>query len=201
MRIVLASASPRRAEILRSVGIDFDVVASQVDESLPEGIEPVEAVALLARKKAEATLEILRERGEDDGAIVIGADTAVECFGEIMGKPRDKDDARRMLTLLCGCGSAAHTGVCVLGGGRAVCETETTYVTFDEMTPEEIEDYVSCDEPYDKAGAYAVQGRAALYIRGITGDYFNVMGLPVHTLYKILKDEFGFLPSVSDTRA
>jgi septum formation protein len=192
MRLFLASASPRRTEILNAVGIPHTVIVSEADETLPEGIDAAEAVSLLAERKALAARELLIERGQlGEGDIVLAADTVVECFGEILGKPRDKDDARRMLTMLCGCGSAVHTGICVLHADRTAVHTETTYVTFDEMSPEEIEDYICCGEPYDKAGGYAIQGKAGLYIAGITGDYFNVVGLPVHAFYTLLRDAFG----------
>ena len=123
------------------------------------------------------------------------ADTVVECFGQTLGKPRDREDARRMLSMLAGCGSAVHTGFAFirLSDMAESCGCETTYVAFDEMSPEEIEAYISTDEPYDKAGAYGIQGRAALYIPGLTGDYFNVMGLPLHAVYAAARDSFGVL--------
>jgi septum formation protein len=195
MRLYLASASPRRREILTAVGIPHTVVVSEADETLPDGIEAMEAVTILAERKARAARERLVSEGADlDGAVILAADTVVECFGAILGKPRDRDDARRMITMLCGCGSAVHTGICIMRGDEAVTHTETTYVTFDEMSAEEIEDYISTDEPYDKAGGYAIQGKAGLYIAGITGDYFNVVGLPVHAFYALLRDRFGILP-------
>ncbi len=195
MRLYLASASPRRREILTAVGIPHTVVVSEADETLPDGIEAMEAVTILAERKARAARERLVADGADlDGAVILAADTVVECFGEILGKPCDRDDARRMLTMLCGCGSAVHTGICIMLGDEAVTHAETTYVTFDEMSTEEIEDYISTDEPYDKAGGYAIQGKAGLYIAGITGDYFNVVGLPVHAFYALLRDNFGISP-------
>lgn len=196
MRLYLASASPRRREILTTVGIPHTVVVSEADETLPDGIEAADAVTILAERKARAARERLVAEGADlDGAVILGADTVVECFGTILGKPRNRDDARRMLTMLCGCGSAVHTGICIMLGDEAVTHAETTYVTFDDMSAEEIEDYISTDEPYDKAGGYAIQGKAGLYIAGITGDYFNVVGLPVHAFYALLRDSFGILPN------
>lgn len=195
MRLYLASASPRRREILTAVGIPHTVVVSEADETLPDGIEAMEAVTILAERKARAARERLVSEGADlDGAVILAADTVVECFGAILGKPCDRDDARRMITMLCGCGSAVHTGICIMRGDEAVTHAETTYVTFDEMSAEEIEDYISTDEPYDKAGGYAIQGKAGLYIAGITGDYFNVVGLPVHAFYALLRDNFGISP-------
>ena len=143
---------------------------------------------MLARRKAKALCEAHPELAD---CLILAADTLVECFGEILGKPADKEDARRMLTMLCGCGSAVHTGICIGYKGRFATAVETAYVTFDEMSPEEIEDYISTDEPYDKAGGYAVQGRAALYIAGVTGDWYSVVGLPIHAVKTLLEEEFG----------
>lgn len=188
MRLILGSASARRRDILNSVGLPFTVIPADADESIPLGIEPSEAVTLLARRKAEA---IISAHPELSDCVVLTADTVVECYGQIMGKPCDRDEARMMLNMLSGCGSAAHTGVCIAYGGRMACACETAYVTFDELTADEIEDYISTDEPYDKAGGYAVQGRAALYIAGVTGDWYTVVGLPIHLVRTMLRDEFG----------
>ena len=190
MKLILASQSPRRKEILESVGLKFDIMPVDADESLPEGIEGADAVTMLARRKAKALVESHPELSD---CIILAADTLVECFGEILGKPADKEDARRMLTLLCGCGSAVHTGICIGYKGKFATSVETAYVTFDDMSPEEIEDYISTDEPYDKAGGYAVQGRAALYIAGVTGDWYSVVGLPIHSVKTLLEEEFGIL--------
>ncbi len=187
MKLILASQSPRRKEILRSVGLDFEVMPVDADESLPEGIEASEAVTMLARRKAKALSDAHPELSD---SVILAADTLVECFGEILGKPEDKEDARRMLTMLCGCGSAVHTGICIAYKGRFATALETAYVTFDEMSAQEIEDYISTDEPYDKAGGYAVQGRAALYIAGVTGDWYSVVGLPIHAVKTLLEEEF-----------
>ncbi len=187
MRLILASQSPRRKEILESVGLKFDIMPVDADESLPEGIEGADAVTMLARRKAKALYDAHPELAD---SVILAADTLVECFGEILGKPADKDDARRMLTMLCGCGSAVHTGICIGYKGKFATAVETAYVTFDEMSEQEIEDYISTDEPYDKAGGYAVQGRAALYIAGVTGDWYSVVGLPIHTVKNLLEEEF-----------
>lgn len=193
MKLILASASPRRREILSGAGVAFTVHLSDADESLPDGIEAADAVRLLACRKARAVAAALAADPDFDaaGTVILAADTVVECYGEILGKPHDRDDARRMLTMLSGCGSAVHTGVCLLRDGEEYDGVETTYVTFDELTAGDIESYISTDEPYDKAGAYAIQGRAALYIAGITGDYLNVIGLPLHTVYRMLRDRMG----------
>ncbi len=173
---------------MRGVGLNFEVMPVDADETLPEGIEGGDAVTMLARRKAKALLEAHSELSE---SVILAADTLVECFGEILGKPEDKEDARRMLTMLCGCGSAVHTGICIAYKGKFATALETAYVTFDDMSAEEIEDYISTDEPYDKAGGYAVQGRAALYIAGVTGDWYSVVGLPIHAVKVLLDEEFG----------
>ncbi len=193
IKLILASASPRRSDILRAAGIKFEVRPTDADESLPDDTPVPEAVTLISGRKCRAAAAAAERPAAGDDIYILAADTAVECFGERMGKPRDRDDARRMLTMLAGCGSAVHTGFTVmrLSDGRTADGCETTYVTFDGMTEREIEDYISTDEPYDKAGAYGIQGRAALYIPGITGDYFNVMGLPLHAVYATLRDTFG----------
>lgn len=192
-RLILASASPRRSEILHAAGICFTVRPTDTDESVPEGTPAAEAVSLIAERKCRAAAAAAAMPAEGDEVYILAADTAVECYGETLGKPRDRDDARRMLAMLAGCGSAVHTGFYVirLSDGASAGGCETTYVTFDGMTDAEIEDYISTDEPYDKAGAYGIQGRASLYIPGITGDYFNVMGLPIHAVYALLRDTFG----------
>lgn len=192
-RLILASGSPRRREILTNAGVKFTVITSSADENLPDGIDAADAVRLLAERKARAVAEAHPEFVNDENydTVILAADTVVECFGEILGKPRDRDDARRMMTMLSGFGHSAHTGICILRNGVSAVSSETTYVTFDDMTPDEIEAYISTPEPYDKAGAYAIQGLASVYIAGITGDYFNVMGLPVHAVNVLLRDSFG----------
>jgi septum formation protein len=177
--LILASQSPRRAELLRNVGIVFEVRPAEIDESVREGEDPFAYVKRLAREKA---LEVLKSAPE--GAVVIGADTTVVVDGESLGKPRDEADARRMLERLSGRGHQVTTGVCVAfrnAGGAMVAEVdaEVTEVEFAVMTVEEITAYVASGEPMDKAGAYAIQGMASRWIPGIRGCYFNVVGLPV----------------------
>lgn len=181
-KLVLASASPRRAEILRAVGWPFSALATHVDESLlaDEGAEA--AVERLALKKAEAAAQQCSE------GLILGADTAVVVDREVLGKPRDEADAERMLRLLSGRWHDVITGVALLrrgGEGRRVVAHEKTQVRFGALSDEEIDSYVRSREPMDKAGAYAVQGRAALLIEEIRGDYWNVVGLPVRLLYKL----------------
>ena len=180
-RLVLASGSPRRAEILRAVGWPFETEAADVDESLRGGERPAEYVERLAREKAA------RVAGTRLFGLVLGADTVVVCEGEILGKPRDYGDARRMLRLLSGRWHDVLTGVALVRAedSRAEVAHARTRVRFCSMTGEEIDWYVGTNEPADKAGAYAVQGRAALFIDGLEGDYWNVVGLPVRLVYEL----------------
>lgn len=190
MRIVLASKSPRRKEILENLGIKFDIIVADADESCDIS-DPAERVSTLASVKGRAVLDLLRPSGEDRDTLIIACDTLVYAGGEFLGKPRDRDDACRMIKMLSGKAHSVVSGLYVSYGGKEFSSASETKVIFDEMTDREIEDYISSDEPYDKAGGYAVQGLASLYVSGIEGDYFNVVGLPVNLLYKTLKNEFG----------
>jgi septum formation protein len=177
--LILASQSPRRAELLRNAGIFFEVRPAEIDESVREGEDPFEYVKRLAREKALAVLQTAPEE-----AVVIGADTTVVVDGESLGKPLDEADARRMLERLSGRRHQVTTGVCVAfyDADRVAVvevESEVTDVEFAAMSLEEIAAYVASGEPMDKAGAYAIQGRASRWIPGIQGCYFNVVGLPV----------------------
>ncbi|HEX8130734.1 MAG TPA: Maf family protein [Pyrinomonadaceae bacterium] len=179
--LVLASASPRRAEILRAVGWPFEVAAANVDEAARGGEEVSEYVERLACEKAEAIAE-----GRASG-LVLGADTVVAVGGQVLGKPSDEEDARRMLRLLGGRWHDVLTGVALVRAetGEVLVAHELTRVRFAPVTDAEIDWYVATGEPADKAGAYAVQGRAALFIEEIEGDYWNVVGLPVRLVYKL----------------
>ena len=183
-RLVLASASPRRAEILRAVGWEFEVEAADIDETPRAGETPGDYVERLAREKAAAVAS-RRLFG-----VVLGADTVVVAGGEILGKPRDEGDARRMLRLLAGRRHEVLTGAALVRAedSRAVVAHERTLVRFAPMTDEEIVWYAATGEPSDKAGAYGVQGRAALFIEGVEGDYWNVVGLPVRLLYRLARE-------------
>ena len=180
--LVLASASPRRAEILRSVNWSFTAVAANVDESARSEEDVSEYVERLACEKAEAVAE-----GRASG-LVLGADTVVAVGGQVLGKPADAEDARRMLRLLGGRWHEVLTGVALVRAEtkEVVVSHERTRVRFAAMTDAEIDWYISTNEPTDKAGAYAVQGRAALFIEEIEGDYRNIMGLPVRLVYKLM---------------
>ena len=182
MRVVLASKSPRRREILSMLGIRFDVVSADADES-SDVTDPAALVQELALRKGRATRELLRAGGEwDDDTLIIASDTVVAAGGEILGKPRDNADAARMLGLLSGTAHHVISGISLLLGDREITDFDDTCVFFDNMTPADISWYVQSGEPADKAGAYAVQGLASLWIKGLQGCYFNVVGLPVHKL-------------------
>jgi len=175
--LVLASQSPRRAEILRQAGIRFVVRAVPVDETLHSGETPEEYVRRLAEAKARAV-----PAGPDE--IVLGADTTVVVDGEILAKPADASDARRMLTLLSGRRHEVITGICLRRGEERICDHAVTAVWFAPMSEQEIAEYVASGEPMDKAGAYAVQGAASKFIPRIEGCYYNVMGLPIALVYR-----------------
>lgn len=178
-KILLASRSLRRAEILTAVGWQFEAIAADIDESRLPAEDAVSYVTRLARTKGETLARRFPER------LVVGADTVVVINGEILGQPRDDDDARRMLRLLSGRWHEVLTGVALLQAAQVVVEHETTRVRFADMSAEEIEWYVSTGEPRGKAGAYGIQGRAALFIKEIQGDYFNVVGLPVRLVFEM----------------
>ncbi len=180
-KIILASASPRRKELISLIADDVVIRPADCDETLPCGIGAKEAVEYLADIKNKAAREISRE-----DEIVISADTVVSVDNEILGKPVDKNDARRMINLLSGKIHQVYTGVTVSLGNKSVTFSEKTDVEFYPLADEEIEAYVSSKEPYDKAGAYGIQGKASLLVKGISGDYFNVVGLPVARLKREL---------------
>ena len=179
--LILASASPRRHELLTAAGIPHTVKTADTDESLPDGIAPEEAVQLLSAKKAAAVAPLVPA-----GSLVLAADTVVALDKKILGKPRDEADAYRMLHLLSGRAHQVMTGLTVLRGDRAVTCTEVTDIHFRPLSQGEIARYVATGEPMDKAGAYGIQGGAALFAENMQGDYYNVMGLPVCRLWQML---------------
>ena len=188
-KLILASASPRRHELLTAAGIPHTVLTADVDESLPAGIPPHKAVEMLSARKAAAVLPLAPH-----GASVLAADTVVALDGEILGKPRSEADAVRMLTALSGRAHAVYTGVTLTDGKTTVTVHAKTSVHMRIITEEEIVSYIKTGEPMDKAGAYGIQGRASLFVTGIVGDYANVVGLPVSLVGSILKERFGFPP-------
>ena len=176
--IILASASPRRKELLAQAGFDFQVAASGIPEVRKPLESPIAFVTRLAHEKAEDVASRIVS-AEKEAAIVIGADTVVVCDELVLGKPADAADAQRMLRLLAGRTHQVITGVCVLSGAVVECAAEVTFVTMHTIADAEIEAYVATGEPMDKAGSYAIQGYAARWIPRIHGCYFNGVGLPL----------------------
>lgn len=185
--LILASASPRRQELLRNAQFEFTVQPAHIDERRNAGESPVEMVERLAREKAGAVRASFAA-GQSHSSIVIGADTTVVVGKDVLEKPADERDAARMLRLLSGRAHQVITGVCVAGEGFIDVRHETTTVFFDKLTRHDIESYIATREPMDKAGAYAIQGVASRWIPRIEGDYFNVVGLPVALLVRMLKE-------------
>ena len=181
-KIVLASGSPRRAEILTSVGWDFDKALPDVDESVVIGEMPEKYVQRLAAEKARAVASYYSDR------LVLAADTTVVIDGEIIGKPVDLADARRMIGMLAGNWHEVLTGVAVARAGKETVGMQSTRVKFAPMSDAEIDFLVEKGNPLDKAGAYAVQAQAALFIEGIEGDYWNVVGLPISLVYRLVAE-------------
>jgi len=179
--LILASQSPRRIELLRLAGIPFVAMPADVDESVQRGEGPEDYVRRVAEQKARAV-----EARPDD--IVLGADTVVVIDGEILGKPRDRADARRMLQLISGREHEVITGICLRRGNQLLNDRARTRVRMILLAQEEIEEYVATGEPMDKAGAYAIQGLASRFIERIDGSYSNVVGLPVERLYQHLRE-------------
>ncbi|MCI6858725.1 MAG: Maf family protein [Eubacterium sp.] len=190
MKIILASGSPRRRELLSRTGFDFTVQVSNADENVEEEV-PEKLVEELAQRKAKAVFDLQKE-----DCLVIGADTIVVKDGKTLGKPKDKEEAVEMLLSISGRTHQVYTGVALfmLREGKCVAQKvfhECTEVEMTEMTEQEIRAYVKSGEPLDKAGAYGIQGKAAVFIRGIRGDYYNVVGLPVCRVYHEMQDMFG----------
>ena len=183
MKIVLASQSPRRRELLGKMGLEFTTKAPEIDETALSGLPARQLVEALSREKA---LWVARQ--EDPEAIVIGSDTVVVRDGEILGKPASPAQAEEMLASLSGRSHEVCTGITVCQGDRVVSQVEVTQVTFRTLTPQEIARYVRTGEPMDKAGAYGIQGLGALLVEGIQGDYSAVVGLPVCRLGRMLLD-------------
>lgn len=191
-KIILASGSPRRKEILENIGIEFTVVKSVADESSinSEGIP----VSLYVQELALLKATEVKSRVTAKNAIVIGADTVVSIDGKILGKPANDEEAYNMLKSLSGKTHQVYTGYCGIStdDGSAVCESVCTDVTFADLSDKEIYDYIHTGESYDKAGGYGIQGKGVMLVEKIEGDYFNVVGLPVRSLVNMLKREFDF---------
>ena len=182
MSLILASASPRRKELLSYITEDFKVIPAKNEESIDPALPPQQAVLYVAEKKAEEVSALYPKE------VVVGADTTVFCQNIPLGKPKDSSDAKEMLKMLSGKVHKVITAAVIAIGGQAVSSfAEETEVEFYPLSEEEIDLYVKSGEPMDKAGAYGIQGKGSLLIKGIRGDYYNVMGLPVSRLYRELK--------------
>lgn len=197
MRVILASGSPRRRELLQQVGIAYEVIPSDVDETIDEQ-DPVRMVEALSERKARYVAEQLKEENDkkslsEQQVVVLGADTVVAQEGIVLGKPKDEEEAFAMLSRLQGTSHTVHTGVCLayLREDKIYTNTfhETTKVMVYPMTDEEIRAYIATKDPMDKAGAYGIQGAFAANIQGIEGDYYNVVGLPIGRVVQELKKE------------
>ena len=185
MSIILASASPRRKELMEMLGVqELRIIPAKGEERAPDGLAPDALVRFLSRQKAE---EVAAAAG--DGDTVIAADTVVWVDGCLFGKPHSVEEAAEMLRTLSGRAHEVFTGVTVIRGGVCVSEAERSVVHFRSLSEEEIAAYIATGEPMDKAGAYGAQGKAALFVRGIEGDFFNVMGLPLCRLGEMLKKQ------------
>lgn len=179
--IILASASPRRKELLKQITDNFTVVVSSVEEVVPDNITQEEVPQFLATLKAK---DVALKYPDN---LVIGADTCVLCDGMILGKPKDREDAFNMLSLLSGNTHSVITGCALVKNGRSVSFSVTTEVEFFKLTDVEINDYINTNDPFDKAGGYGIQSKGCLLVKGIKGDYFNVVGLPIANLNRVIK--------------
>ncbi len=183
--LILASASPRRKEIFTMLGLDFTVQAADIEEVVAPGLPPEETVMSLAAQKAAA----VRKFPETSGKVVVGADTVVSFEGRIFGKPKSSQEAFSMLSALSGNTHQVYTGVCILAeNGKGALFFEKTDVTFFQLTEEEIWKYVREEKPFDKAGAYGIQGKAAVFVEKIQGDFFNVVGFPAARFVRKLRE-------------
>ncbi|MBR4954169.1 MAG: septum formation inhibitor Maf [Oscillospiraceae bacterium] len=185
LRMVLASASPRRRELLEMLKIEnLEIIPAKGEETADETLPPDELVCVLSRQKAQEVYE--RTEGRED-CTFIGSDTIVYLDGKVLGKPADKADAKEMLRSLSGRSHMVYTGVTVIAHGKTISEAEETKVFFRDLSDDEIDAYIATGEPMDKAGAYGAQGIASLFVERLEGDFFNVMGLPICRLGAMLK--------------
>ena len=185
MKFILASKSPRRREILADLGLEFEIVTADTDESC-DLTDPQAFVEELSLRKGRAVAE-----GIDSDTVIIASDTVVACQNEILGKPKDRADAERMLDMLSGKSHRVISGIALITKDKEAVSSEVTNVIFDTLSESDKRIYLNSKEPYDTAGAYAIQGLASMWIKGIEGDYFNVVGLPVKRLHDLLLKEFG----------
>lgn len=184
--LVLASQSIRRQEILRHLGLELKIIVSDADENITEKLSPEEFTERLSIRKAEAVLPLC-----DKNDMVIAGDTVVALGDEIFGKPTDRKDAFRMLSALSGTTHKVVSGIAVCYGGKTAVSHEVTEVTFRPLSEAEINAYIDTGEPFDKAGSYGLQDKASVFVEKINGDYFNVVGLPVFRMFRLIKEHFG----------
>ena len=186
MKIILASKSPRRQEILETMGVQFEIDVADVDESVDESFSPIEAVCEISKRKAGKVAE---RHGKDE--IIISADTVVVIDGKIIGKPRDTEDAFNILKNLSGRTHEVYTGFTVCGNGKTKTDFEVTKVHFKKLYDDDIRRYIATGEPMDKAGAYGIQQKGNLFVEYIHGDYYNVVGFPISKICVTIKELFG----------
>lgn len=189
MRLILASQSPRRKELLSSLGYEYEVCPADIDETVPKDVESIYVPEILSRNKALYVL------GQNPDAVVIGSDTVVICDGQILGKPQSEEEARLILSLLSGKKHKVATGLCVCSKEKTRSLVSVTDVYFHELTQNLIDAYIATGEPMDKAGAYGIQGVGSVLVRKIDGDYFTVMGLPLSQTARLLS-EFGIFGNI-----
>ncbi len=182
MALILASGSPRRKELLSYITPDFEIRVSDAEEKTEPGLSPAETVISLAGQKADAVLPTL-----GSGDVLISADTVVYIDGDILGKPHSREEAFDMLSSLSGRRHTVFTGVCITDGKKRVAFAERTEVEFFELSDEDVNAYIDSGEPFDKAGGYGIQGKGALLVKGINGDFYNVMGFPIGRISRELK--------------
>ena len=178
---ILASQSPRRRELLSMLGLEFEIITADIDETMDESIPVEDAVAEISRKKAQAVGK------NNTGRLIVSADTIVTVEGRVLGKPHSEDEARAMLQSLSGRSHTVMTAVCLYCDGKAETHVEKTEVVFKPLSLEEIDAYIATGSPMDKAGAYGIQDGAAVFVEALRGDYYNVMGLPLCALVKRLR--------------
>jgi septum formation protein len=184
-KIILASKSPRRREILENAGYTFTVMEAETDEAVEKNLPPEKAVAKIALHKAL----YVKNCHNTEGSVIIAADTMVYAGGRMLGKPKDARDAFEMLKMLSGAWHKVYTGYAVINGEKITTGCEETAVKFRELSDREINDYIASGEPFDKAGAYGVQGRASVFVERIEGDFFNIVGLPICRISHLLNEE------------
>jgi septum formation protein len=191
MKVYLASASPRRREILNLAGIKHSVIIPEVSEEFDVAPDtPAQTVEILSERKAKATLELLKD--EKDDFLVIAADTVVALGDNIFGKPRGTEDAFNTVRSLSGERHEVYTGVTVASRSKTVSFVEQSSVYFRDLSDEEIEKYIKTGEPMDKAGAYGIQGKGCVFVKRIEGDYFNIVGLPIYRVYCVMTNDFSY---------